>query len=66
MLSKFIFIIAIITGQGDVDISTYDVEVCPDVKAFYQVMEELRKKGEFINWNASCIERGVKGESING
>lgn len=65
MLSKFIFIMSIITNEGDLQMKAYDVEKCPDVQSFGSEMEKLRKEGQFINWNALCLERGVKGESIN-
>lgn len=64
-LSKFIFIVGLITNEGDLKMKAFDVDQCPDVKSFGTDMEKLRKAGEFINWEAFCIERGVKGESIN-
>lgn len=65
MLTKFIFILAIITNNGDLDMKAFDVDQCPDKTTFRAEMEKLKQGGEFINWEAICVARNEKTESIS-
>jgi len=60
MLTKFIFIMAVITNEGNLNMKAFDVQECPDVELFGQEMQKLKNNGDFIGWNAICIERNKK------
>lgn len=64
MLKSFIMIVSILTNDGDLQMRAFDVEVCPEVTPFHQSMEDLRKKGEFIQWSAICLNRNVATEEL--
>lgn len=63
-MKSFIMIVAIMTNQGDLQMRSFDVEVCPEVDPFHKAMEDLRKKGEFIEWGAMCINRNLPTEEL--
>jgi hypothetical protein len=65
MLTKFIFVLSIITNQGDLEMKAFDVEQCPDKTLFTAEMTKLKQEGQFINWQALCLDRGAKTEAIN-
>jgi hypothetical protein len=60
MLTKFTFIMAVITNEGNLNMKAFDVPECPDVELFSQEMNKLKSNGDFIGWNAICIERNQK------
>ena len=64
MLSKFIFVLTILSNDGSLSMSAFDVPSCPDKQRFVQEMDTLKDKGEFISWQALCIERGAKTQEI--
>lgn len=65
MLSKFIFVMSIITNEGDLQMKAFDVQVCPDKPTFAQDMNKMKQDGDFINWEAICIDRSQKTEQID-
>lgn len=65
MLTKFIFVLSIITNQGDLEMKAFDVEQCPDKTLFTEEMNKMKQNGTFINWQALCLDRGAKTEAIN-
>ena len=64
MLSKYLFIMAIITNEGDLNMKSFDVDQCPDKPTFASEMNKMKQNGDFINWEALCIDRGAKTEQI--
>lgn len=64
MLSKFIMIVSIITNEGELQMRAFDVEVCPEVQSFGQEMNKMKQQGEFIGWNAICLDRQVPTEEL--
>ena len=64
MLKSFIMIVSIMTNEGDLQMRAFDVEVCPEVDSFHKSMEDLRKKGEFIEWAAICLNRNEPTEEL--
>jgi hypothetical protein len=65
MLSKFIFVMSIITNDGTIDMKAFDVDQCPEVESFRQEMQKMKSEGQFINWEAICIARDQQTESIS-
>ena len=64
MLPKFIFVLTILTNEGSLSMRAFDVESCPDKQEFVQEMDKLKDKGDFINWQGLCIDRGAKTTEI--
>jgi len=60
MLTKFIFVLVLITNEGSLQMRAFDVPECPDVELFGQEMNKMKSNGDFIGWNAICIERNKK------
>jgi hypothetical protein len=60
MLTKFIFVMSVITNEGNLNMKVFDVDNCPDVQMFSEEMNKLKSNGDFIGWNAICIERNKK------
>lgn len=65
MLSKFIFVVGIISNDGDLQMRAYDMDVCPEVQTFGEEMQKMKNDGQFINWEAVCIGRDQQTEKIN-
>lgn len=65
MLSKFIFVMSIITNEGDLNMKAFDVDQCPDKTTFSAEMNKMKSEGQFINWQAICVDRGAKTEQID-
>jgi hypothetical protein len=65
MLSKFIFVMSIITNEGDLSMKAYDIDQCPDKPTFAAEMNKMKTDGQLINWQAICIDRGAKNEEIS-
>lgn len=60
MLSKFIFVLSLITNEGELQMKAFDVDQCPEVQQFSQEMNNMKSQGKFIGWNAICIQRDAK------
>lgn len=54
-MNTFVFVLALITNSGELDLSSVTVKACPDKTAFSSFMEAEKTKGEFKDWNATCI-----------
>lgn len=65
MLTKFIFVLSLMTNEGDLQMKAFDVSECPDKTTFYNEMEKMRKEGHFISWEALCIDRNMKTEEVS-
>lgn len=65
MLSKFIFVMVIITNEGDLNMKAFDLEVCPDKTTFSEDMNKMKADGQLINWQAICINRNEETKKIN-
>jgi hypothetical protein len=55
-MKTILFVLAIITPTGELQMDTQEVKACPDKGAFFAAMEAMKEKGEIIDWNANCIE----------
>lgn len=60
-----IFILALIMSTGELTLETIQVEECPPKEELVATMEELKSKGEIIEWDANCVMLPVaKGQPI--
>ena len=64
-MNTFIFVLAIITNSGELSLHSEQVAACPDKQTFVTQMEAMKEKGEFKDWNATCITvPAVKGQDV--
>lgn len=64
MVKTFLFILAIVTNEGEIKMRAVQLEACPEQNAFSENMSELRKRGEFIAWNAICYQLPTSGQGV--
>ena len=50
-----IFIIAIITNQGELQMKAEYLQDCPDKQVVTETLDKLKSEGQFIDWNALCL-----------
>lgn len=62
MVKAFLFILAIVTNEGKLQMRVVEVEACPVKETFSQGMSEMQKRGDFIAWNAACYRIPVVGQ----
>lgn len=62
MIKAFIFIVAIITSDGELQMRGLEVEACPEKESFAASMDAMKEKGELIEWNAICYELPKQGQ----
>ena len=55
MLTKIIFLVVILTPQGEFKSKTTIVETCPSVQVIGDLYTERMNSGEILDWNASCL-----------
>lgn len=58
----FVFVIALVTNSGEMEMKGYYVNECPDNATFTASMEERRTQGEFKDWHALCVEQKPSGQ----
>ena len=54
-----IFILAIVTNEGELQLHSKELQVCPDKAALVETLDKKKKEGEFIEWNALCLHPQV-------
>lgn len=62
MLKAFLFVVAIVTNDGELQMRSLNVEACPEQGAFSAAMDNLKAKGEMKEWNAMCIKLPAQGQ----
>lgn len=62
MLKAFIFVLSIVTNDGELQMKAFNVEACPDKAGFSTAMDNLKSKGEMKEWNAICIPIKPQGQ----
>ena len=62
MTPVFIFVIALVTNAGQMEMQGYYVKECPDTTQFSTQMEDRRTHGEFKDWHAICVEQKPSGQ----
>ena len=55
MIKTFIFVLSILTNDGQLQMKALPVDKCPDVAGFSQAMDKLVAEKQFVLWNAICI-----------
>lgn len=55
MIKTFIFVIAIFTNEGVLEMRAVPVPKCPEAAAFTEAMDKMKERGELKDWNAICI-----------
>lgn len=55
MLTKIIFLVVILTPNGEFRSKTTIVDTCPSVKVIGDLYSQRMKRGEILDWNASCF-----------
>lgn len=55
MIKTFVFVIAIFTNDGTLEMRAVSAAKCPDAAAFTQAMDKMKERGELKDWNAICI-----------
>ena len=59
-MKAFLFILTILTNQGELQMKAVEVEACPEKEGFFSTMEKLKTDGQFIEWNAICYDTREK------
>ena len=54
-----IFILAIVTNEGELQLHSKELSVCPDKVVVTETLDKKKKEGEFIEWNALCLHPQV-------
>lgn len=55
MFAVFIFVIAIVTNAGEIQMKALPMNECPDTEAFQKTMDKYIADKQFLGWNAICI-----------
>jgi len=63
-MTAIIFILAIITSDGQFVVDASEIKVCPDRAQFEQEMNGKMSSGEIKGWTAACI--GVNKNEMMG
>lgn len=58
----FVFVIALVANNGQMEMKGYYVNECPNETAFTAQMEERRTQGEFKDWHALCVAQKPSGQ----
>lgn len=56
MIKAFLFILSIVTADGQLQLRAIEVEACPVKETFAAAMNEMKDKGELLAWNAACYK----------
>lgn len=64
MIKAFIFIVAIVTNEGELQMRGIEVEACPEKESFQANMDEMQKQGKLKEWNAICYELPKQGQDL--
>lgn len=54
-----IFILAIVTNEGELQLHSKELSVCPDKVVVTETLDKKKEAGEFIEWNAICLHPQV-------
>ena len=54
-----IFILAIVTNQGELQLHSKELPVCPDKVVVTETLDKKKEAGEFIEWNTICLHPQV-------
>ena len=54
-----IFILAILTNEGELQLHSKELSVCPDKVVVTETLDKKKEAGEFIEWNAICLHPQV-------
>lgn len=55
MIKTFIFVVAIFTNEGTLEMRAVALDKCPETAAFTAGMDNMKKRGDLKDWNAICI-----------
>ena len=58
-----IFILAIVTNEGELQLHSKELSVCPDKVVVTETLDKKKEAGEFIEWNAICLHPQVEANS---
>ena len=62
-MKAFLFVIAIISNEGELQMKAIEVEACPAKEEFVASMEQMKNSGQLKEWNAICYEL-PKGQGV--
>jgi hypothetical protein len=54
-----IFILAILTNEGELQLHSKELSVCPDKLVVTETLDKKKEAGEIIEWNAICLHPQV-------
>ena len=54
-----ILILAILSNEGELQMHSKELSVCPDKAALTETLDKKKEAGEFIEWNAICLHPQV-------
>lgn len=58
-----ILILAIVTNEGELQLHSTELSVCPEKDALTETLDKKKEAGEFIEWNALCLHPQVEANS---
>lgn len=62
MIKAFVFILAIVTNEGKLEMRGLEVEACPVKETFAASMDAMVNSGKVKDWNAICYELPKQGQ----
>ena len=54
-MTKIIFLVVILMPTGEFRSKTTIVDTCPSVKLIGDMYTQRMRRGEILDWNASCL-----------
>jgi len=54
-----IFILAILTNEGELQLHSKELPECPEKAAITETLDKKKEAGEIIEWNAICLHPQV-------
>ena len=54
-----IFILAILTNEGELQLHSKELSKCPDKLVVTETLDKKKEAGEIIEWNAICLHPQV-------
>ena len=62
MITKVIFVVALIMPNGDYITKSSVVESCPSIKTVGDHYEQRIREGEIKDWNATCLLMNIQSQ----
>ena len=58
MIASVIFVIALLSNGGELQMKAVELDKCPDASSFTETMDKYKTEKLLKEWNAICIPQG--------